>query len=92
MEKISFFVNFLLLVVGYNKTPKWSNIDSIPTLKMDRAIQSEAKARICEDEIKVQRFSFVAIGNIFVWAWSSISKETWRMTFQVYYAWLVGHM
>jgi len=92
VEEISSFVSFLLPVVGYNKTLKWSNIDSISTSKMDHAIESEAKTRICEDEIKAQRFSFVAIGNIFAWAWSSISKDTWRMTFQVYYAWLVGHM
>ncbi len=90
MEEISSFVNFLLLVVGYNKTPKWS--DSIPTSKMDHAIQSKAKIGICEDERKLQIFSFVVIGNIFAWVGSSISKDTWRMIFQVYYGWLVGHM
>ncbi|CAK9199566.1 unnamed protein product [Sphagnum troendelagicum] len=95
VEEISSLVRFLLPVVGYSKTSGWSNIDghySIPTSKMDHAVRSEAKTRICEDERELQRFSFVAIGNIFARAGSSISKDTWRMTVQVYYAWLVGHM
>ncbi len=79
MEEISSLVSFLLLVVRYNKAPRWSNIDgyySIPTSKMDHATWSEVKTRICEDERELQRFSFVAIGNIFAWARSSISKDT----------------
>jgi hypothetical protein len=95
VEEISSFVSFLLPILGYNKTFRWSNIDGhyfIPTSKMDHAIQSKAKTRICEDERKLQRFSFVIISNIFAWAGSSISKDTWRMSFQVYYACLVGHM
>ncbi len=83
MEEISSLVSFLLLIVGYNKTPGWSNIDghcSIPTSKMDHAIRSEVKTRICEDEKELQKSSFVAIGNIFAWARSSISKDTWKMT------------
>ncbi len=94
VDEISSLVRFLLPVVGYSKNSGWSNIDghySIPTSKMDHAIWSEAKTRICEDERELQRFSFVAIGNIFARAGSSISKDTWRMTVQVYYAWLVGH-
>jgi hypothetical protein len=53
--------------MGYNKTHGWSNIDghcSIPTSKMDHAIPSKAKTRICENEKELQRFYFVAIGNI----------------------------
>ncbi|CAK9199437.1 unnamed protein product [Sphagnum troendelagicum] len=95
VEEISSLVRFLLPVVGYSKTSGWSNIDghySIPTSKMDHAVRSEAKIRICEDERELQRFSFVAIGNIFARAGSSISKDTWRMTVQVYYTWLVGYM
>jgi hypothetical protein len=85
VEEISSLVRFLLPVVGYSKTSGWSNIDghySIPTSKMDHAVRSEAKTRICEDERELQRFSFVAIGNIFARAGSSISKDTWRMTVQ----------
>jgi len=73
----------------YNKTSKWNNIDghySIPTSKMDHAIWSKAKTRICEDERKLQRIFFVVIGNIFAHARSSICKDTWRMIVQVYYA------
>jgi len=81
--------------VRYNKTSKWNNIDghySIPTSKMDHAIWSKAKTRICEDERKLQRIFFVVIGNIFAHARSSICKDTWRMIVQVYYAWFIGHM
>jgi hypothetical protein len=79
MEEILSFINFLLLVVGYNKTSKWSNIDghySIPTSKWIMPYGQKQKQGFVKMKESYKDFFFVIIGNIFAHARSSICKDT----------------